>query len=185
MTAYIIRRLLYAIPILIGVNVITFTLFFIVNSPDDMARVHLGVKRVTPEAVKKWKEERGYDRPLLYNDAAAGAKRFTDTIFYEKSVKLFAFEFGRSDQGRDIGYDISTRMWASFAIALSASSSLLLKEPSSPDCFSSAVRASASSRSRRAFFKLWLRTERKITPINTIRESALAIIHVCFGMTAA
>ena len=118
MIAYIVRRLLYAIPILIGVNVITFTLFFVVNSPDDMARVHLGVKRVTPEAVQKWKEERGYDKPLLYNDRAAGAGKLTDTIFYDKSVKLFAFEFGRSDQGRDIGYDISTRMWASLAIAL-------------------------------------------------------------------
>ena len=46
-------------------------------------------------------------------------------------------------------------------------------------------RASISSRSSRAFFKLWLRTERKITPTNTIRESALAIIQVCFGMAAA
>lgn len=118
MIAYIIRRLLYAIPILIGVNLITFTLFFVVNSPDDMARVHLGVKRVTPEAVQKWKQERGYDKPLLYNGSASGAGRFTDTIFYEKSVRLFAFEFGRSDQGRDIGYDISTRMWASLALAL-------------------------------------------------------------------
>ena len=118
MISYIIRRLLYAIPILVGVNVITFTLFFIVNSPDDMARAQLGVKRVTPEAVQKWKEERGYDKPLLYNGAAAGVKRITDTIFYVKSVKLFVFEFGSSDQGRDIGYDIGTRMWASLAIAL-------------------------------------------------------------------
>jgi peptide/nickel transport system permease protein len=68
--------------------------------------------------VNKWKEERGYDKPLLYNGAAAGAKRYTDTIFYDKSVRLFAFEFGRSDQGRDIGYDISNRMWASLALAL-------------------------------------------------------------------
>ena len=37
MTAYIVRRLFYAIPILIGVNLITFTLFFIVNTPEDMA----------------------------------------------------------------------------------------------------------------------------------------------------
>jgi peptide/nickel transport system permease protein len=118
MIAYIVRRLLYAIPILIGVNVITFTLFFVVNSPDDMARVHLGVKRVTPEAIQKWKEERGYDRPLLYNGSSSGAGRFTETIFYQKSVRLFAFDFGRSDQGRDIGYDIRTRMWASLAIAL-------------------------------------------------------------------
>ena len=118
MISYIIRRLLYAIPILVGVNVLTFALFFVVNSPDDMARVHLGVKRVTPEAIQKWKEERGYDKPLLYNGAAAGGGRFTDTIFYEKSVKLFAFDFGRSDQGRDIGYDIGTRMWPSLAIAV-------------------------------------------------------------------
>jgi hypothetical protein len=46
-SAYIIRRLLYAIPILIGVNLITFVLFFVVNSPDDMARMQLGDKRVT------------------------------------------------------------------------------------------------------------------------------------------
>ena len=118
MVSYIIRRLLYAIPILVGVNVLTFALFFVVNSPDDMARVHLGVKRVTPEAIQKWKEERGYDMPLLYNEAATGGGRFTDTIFYEKSVKLFAFDFGRSDQGRDIGYDIGTRMWPSLAIAV-------------------------------------------------------------------
>ena len=118
MIAYIIRRLLYAILILVGINIITFALFFRVNTPDDMARVQLGVKRVTPEAVQKWKEERGYDKPQFYNDAAKGAKRFTDTIFYEKSVRLFAFDFGRSDQGRDIGYDVRTRMWPSLAIAV-------------------------------------------------------------------
>ncbi|NIL96914.1 MAG: ABC transporter permease, partial [Planctomycetales bacterium] len=55
MTAYIIRRTLYAIPILIGVNFITFFLFFIVNSPEDMARMHLGMRRVTPDAIEKWK----------------------------------------------------------------------------------------------------------------------------------
>lgn len=118
MIAYIVRRILYAIPILIGVNVITFTLFFVVNSPDDMARVQLGVKRVTPEAIEKWKEERGYDRPLLYNEAAAGAGKLTDTIFYTNSLRLFAFDFGRSDQGRNIGFDIRTRMWPSLAIAI-------------------------------------------------------------------
>ena len=40
MIAYIMRRLLYAIPILIGVNIITFGLFFLVNTPDDMARIY-------------------------------------------------------------------------------------------------------------------------------------------------
>lgn len=128
MAAYILRRLLYAIPILIGVNLITFALFFVVNSPDDMARVQLGVKRVTPEAIARWKAERGYDKPLMFNaDARCAARvlgvttcqeKFTQTIFFQKSIKLFAFDFGRSDQGRAIGYDIRTRMWPSLAIAL-------------------------------------------------------------------
>ncbi len=118
MIAYIIRRIFYAIPILIGVNVLTFTLFFIVNSPDDMARIHLGVKRVTPEAVANWKAEHGYDRPLLWNNTAQSADRVTNTIFFEHSVKLFMFDFGRSDDGRDIGSDIAKRMWPSLAIAL-------------------------------------------------------------------
>ena len=118
MMAYVIRRVLYAIPILIGVNIITFLLFFVVNSPDDMARMHLGVKRVTAEAVQQWKADHGYDRPTLYNASAAGIGRLTDTIFFQKSVKLFQFDFGSSDSGRDIGYDISQRMWPSLAIAL-------------------------------------------------------------------
>ena len=118
MIAYLVRRLFYAIPILLGVNLITFALFFFVNSPDDMARIHLGVKRVTPEAIAKWKADRGYDKPLLYNADGPGARKLTDTIFFQHSVKLFVFDFGRSDEGRDIGYDIRNRMWPSFAIAL-------------------------------------------------------------------
>jgi peptide/nickel transport system permease protein len=118
MISYIIRRTLYAIPILIGINLITFALFFLVNTPDDMARMQLGVKRVTPEAIQKWKEERGYDKPLLWNGAAAGAAKFTGTIFYEKSVKLFAFEFGRAEDNRDIGNEIRTRMGPSLALAI-------------------------------------------------------------------
>jgi peptide/nickel transport system permease protein len=53
MTRYLVRRILYAVPILVGVNLITFALFFVVNPPDNMARIHLGVKRVTDEAVAK------------------------------------------------------------------------------------------------------------------------------------
>ena len=118
MIAYLLRRLLYAIPILIGVNLLTFALFFMVNTPDDMARMQLGVKRVTPEAIDDWKRERGYDRPLFVNLAAEGRARVTDTIFFDKSVRLFAFDFGFSDDGRDIGREIRERMGPSLAIAL-------------------------------------------------------------------
>lgn len=118
MLAYIIRRLLYAIPILIGVNILTFALFFLVNSPDQMALVQLGDKHIDPEAIEQWKAQRGYDKPLFINDREDSDGLLTDTIFYDKSVRLFALEFGKSDEGRDIGDDIQQRMWPSLAVAL-------------------------------------------------------------------
>ncbi len=119
MLAYIIRRVLYAIPVLIGVNLFTFALFFYVNSPDDMAQMQLGQKRAIPlEAIEKWKAERGYDKPMFVNARAQGTKKLTDTVFFQKSASLFYFEFGASDDGRDIGFEIEQRMWPSLAIAL-------------------------------------------------------------------
>ena len=118
MLAYVMRRLCYAIPILIGVNFITFFLFFMVNTPDDMARMHLGEKHVTAEAIARWKHKEGYDKPLFVNVQATGVDKVVDTLFYTKSMELFTFNFGLSDQGRDISHDIEQRMWASLALAL-------------------------------------------------------------------
>lgn len=118
MLSYIIRRLLYAIPILIGVNLLTFLLFFVVNSPDDVARMHLGVKHVSAIDIDHWKQTHGYGKPLFYNSQQTGIKQVTDTLFFNKSLKLFTFNFGSSLQGRDISYDISQRMWPSLAIAV-------------------------------------------------------------------
>ncbi|ARP87394.1 ABC transporter permease [Bordetella genomosp. 9] len=118
MTAYIIRRLLYGVLILIGVNLFTFLLFFAVNTPDDMARLSIGGQRVSQDAIEKWKAERGYDKPLFFNASAPGPQRFTDTIFYQRSVPLLRLEFGASDAGRDIGREIRTRMWPSLALAV-------------------------------------------------------------------
>jgi len=118
MIAYLIRRILYAIPILFGVNLLTFALFFVVNTPDDMARMQLGIKRVTPEAIDKWKHQHGYDKPLLFNARAGGAGTLTDTIFFEKSASMFVFDFGYSDDGRNISREVQARMLPSLAIAL-------------------------------------------------------------------
>ena len=118
MLSYIIKRILYAIPILIGVNLITFMLFFMVNTPDDMARAQLGAKQVTPELIQSWKEEKGYDKPLFLNQKAEGIEVVTDTLFVKESLKLFSFNFGFSDANRDIGSDIKERMSPSLAIAL-------------------------------------------------------------------
>jgi len=97
MLAYILRRILYAIPILIGVNLITFVLFFMINGPDDMARAQLGAKQVTPQMIEAWKVEKGYDKPLFVNPKASGLEKVSDTLFVQESLKLFAFDFGFSD----------------------------------------------------------------------------------------
>ena len=118
MIYYIIRRCLYALPLLMGVNILTFVLFFIVNSPDDMARMQLGQKHVTEESITNWKQQHGYDMPLVWNADAEKQEKITQTIFYQKSVGLFLFRFGVSDSGRNIGADIRERMWPSLALAL-------------------------------------------------------------------
>lgn len=118
MTSYLIRRFLYALPLLMGVNILTFVLFFVVNSPDDMARMQLGQKRVTQVAIENWKHQHGYDKPLLWNSEAVATEQVTDTIFYQKSVGLFLFRFGTSDNGRNIGDDIAQRAMPSLALAL-------------------------------------------------------------------
>ncbi|KTD21184.1 ABC transporter permease [Legionella londiniensis] len=118
MSAYLLRRLFYAVPVLLGINILTFSLFFVVNSPDDMARMHLGQKHVSEDAIEYWKMQRGYDLPLFYNGKEQGILQFTQTLFYKKSFLLFTFNFGSSDAGRDISQDIYQRMWPSLAIAL-------------------------------------------------------------------
>ncbi len=118
MIQYILRRCLYALPLLMGVNVLTFILFFVVNNPDDMARMQLGQKHVTEQAVQNWKHQHGYDLPLLWNQQAKTTDKITETIFYQKSMSLFLFDFGLSESGRNIGADIKQRMWPSLSIAL-------------------------------------------------------------------
>ncbi len=83
-----------------------------------MARMQLGVKRVTPEAIEKWKAERGYDKPLFFNAQAEGVGVLTDTIFFTKSARMFVGDFGRAEDGRDIAREITSRMGPSLAIAL-------------------------------------------------------------------
>ena len=119
MINYIIRRVLYGVLILLGVNLVTFFLFFSVNTPDDMARMNIGGKRVTQELIDRWKVERGYDKPLYWNDQEPGVAKLTDTIFWERSVSLFKLDFGRADgeSAGDIGHEVASRMWVSIQLA--------------------------------------------------------------------
>ncbi|RUR17205.1 ABC transporter permease [Legionella sp. km535] len=118
MLIYLLRRIIYAIPILFVINLLTFVLFFMINTPDDIARMHLGNKHVEQTVVDDWKEAHGYNLPLFFNQNKQGISRFVETLFYQKSLTLFTFNFGVSDSGRDISHDISYRMWPSLAIAV-------------------------------------------------------------------
>jgi len=120
MIKYLLRRLFYSIPILLGINFLTFVLFFMVNTPDDIARMHLGQKHVQQEVIDDWKVAHGYDLPLFFNVQQTGFQSIEKTLFFQKSIKLFTLDFGTSDAGRDISQDIRFRMWPSLAIALPA-----------------------------------------------------------------
>jgi peptide/nickel transport system permease protein len=63
MLAYIVRRLLYAIPILFGVVLITFLLFHMVMSPQEAARHALGDK-ASQKARDEWIKAEGRDKPM-------------------------------------------------------------------------------------------------------------------------
>ena len=119
MLSYAIRRLVYAALVLLGVNLFTFFLFFTVNTPDDMARLNIGGKYITQDVIDHWKVERGYDKPLYWNDAKQGTERATQTIFWERSVSLFTLQFGRSDaeSAGDIGLEVGRRMGVSLQMA--------------------------------------------------------------------
>ena len=118
MIRYLIRRILYGALILLGVNVLTFVLFFAVNTPDDMARLSIGGRYVTSEAIEQWKQTHGYDLPLFWNEREEGVNKATETIFYTRSVPLLKGDFGQSDAGRSINREILERVGPSLALAV-------------------------------------------------------------------
>jgi peptide/nickel transport system permease protein len=94
MFSYIIRRLLYAIPIVLGVMVITFALFYLLQKPEAMAARILGPK-APPQAVQNWLHQRGYDKPVFLN-LEPGANPL-DSQFFHHVVALATFDLGVSD----------------------------------------------------------------------------------------
>ena len=62
MTTYIIRRLLYTVPIVFGVLLLTFILFNVVGG--DISAEIAG-KAASEETIEEIRKERGFDKPLL------------------------------------------------------------------------------------------------------------------------
>ena len=80
MGAYVVRRLLQMIPIILGVAALVFVLFTTVG--EDPVRVALG-QHATPEAVAELRAEWGLDQPLW--------RQFADFL-----VQIVSFDYGRS-----------------------------------------------------------------------------------------
>ena len=59
MFTYAIRRIFYMIPILFGVILFTFILFYVINSPDALALKELQ-KAANPETIRQWKLDKGF-----------------------------------------------------------------------------------------------------------------------------
>ncbi len=117
--AFTLRRVVYFLPVILLVNLLTFFLFFVLNPPDMMAKKILGDKNVTPEAIEKWKRDHSYHLPRVYNSEEEGFAKFTQTIFVQKSARLLKFDFGKSDRNNlDIGKEIRQRMVPSLTITV-------------------------------------------------------------------
>ncbi|OFZ61335.1 MAG: peptide ABC transporter permease [Bdellovibrionales bacterium RIFOXYB2_FULL_36_6] len=96
MLNYIIRRILYAIPILFGIILITFLLFNVVGG--NPVYQMLG-KHATQEQIKEFEHEYGFDKSLFIDFQALKNAEIIKTfdsqfVFFIKQV--ITFDFGRS-----------------------------------------------------------------------------------------
>src|SRR5437762_7004263 len=75
MIAYISHRLLQAVPVLIGISLLTFLMLHLV--PGDPVQIFAGDKPLTPERAAQLRHQYGLDRPLViqYWDYASHALR--------------------------------------------------------------------------------------------------------------
>lgn len=63
MLRYVIRRVLYAIPTLFGVLILTWLLFFGTASPEVIARRNLSTRNPSPAQIFQWLGDHGYGEP--------------------------------------------------------------------------------------------------------------------------
>jgi peptide/nickel transport system permease protein len=135
MSAYILRRLLYTIPVWLGVILITFILFNLVRDPQSIAEMALG-KSSSPESRLDWIHNKGYGYPTFWptdawrTENAALIKKYPnvyenatvfDSQFFKTMTRFLAFDLGRSDKtGRPIGDMIRERVGPTMKITVPA-----------------------------------------------------------------
>ncbi len=103
MFSYIIRRLLYTVPIVFGVMLITFLLFNIVRG--DITDQIAG-KEASAETRAEIKKEYGLDKPLFFNtEHKVFSKQFWDSQFFNHLLAAATFDFGYSYNDREAIWD--------------------------------------------------------------------------------
>lgn len=153
MLSYILRRLLYAVPIVLGVILITFVLDGLMMSPDAKAARVLGPK-TSYQARQDWIHNRGLDRPLPVQLLAHVGR-------------LTTFSFGTSwVTGRDL-----REVFAGGAVA-----SLLITVPG----FFTAVLVSIGLALYQVFVRNSL-LDRSLTLVTVALMSLPAMVYIIFG----
>jgi len=112
MLAYLVRRLAWGVLTVLGVLLFLFVLFFLVTTPDDVARKAVGEK-APPSVLEQWKKNHGYDKPRFWNP-----QHPADTMLAEHFRRMLTFDFGRSDAD-DVPIGERLRQGAGPSLALS------------------------------------------------------------------
>lgn len=106
MFQYIVRRIVAAVPTLILITILAFSMLHLV--PGDPAEIFLGENRTTPELLAQVRAEMGLDRPLhvQYFDFLGG---------------IFRGDLGQSlNNGRSVVREIATRLPSTVELTLAA-----------------------------------------------------------------
>lgn len=106
MTAYILRRLLYTIPIIFGVLLLTFLLFNVVGG--DISAQIAG-KSASKETIEEIREEYGFNKPLFLS---------WDSQFVNHFKGALTFNFGRALDREAVIDKIKRGVWPSLALTV-------------------------------------------------------------------
>lgn len=96
MLAYVLRRLVHAVPTVLGIALLTFVLFRVVGGDPAL---QLAGKNAGAEEIEEIRRQLGFDKPLLLNPAAfreRGLAGLFDSQFVFHFRQALTFDFGRS-----------------------------------------------------------------------------------------
>ncbi|MBM3858751.1 MAG: ABC transporter permease [Verrucomicrobia bacterium] len=115
MTAYLIRRLLSVVPIMLGVLMLTFLLFRVIGGNP---AYRIAGKNATPEKIAQITRDRGYDKPYFVN-LQDFPSQLLDAQFPRLLGRLLRGDFGESITTKEKVSDILRKgIWPSLCVTL-------------------------------------------------------------------